>query len=413
MSSLVDRRRERNRARRMRDGKALALHFNQGQIGHGSAIMSYSGGDNGTYFDSDGVLQISGADEPRLGLLVEEERENIFPSSDVLDFLTSNGASASTAVTAPDGTTSEITIIDEPSSSANKFQEDTILAAVANNEIWTFTVFDQAGTLTSGVTIGINITGGTAIDTRASFNLAGFSAIATFGSPTATSIKDFGDWKLLTITATNNATGNTNMKPRIWHGRGTTGDTNDDTPTGTAYYWGPMCEKGAFSTSVILTTVGAVTRTADIPTNALSDIPIDATDHSGLFKGRTALGGGTQTLMSMDDGTANERIYIERNPSDEIHLIVVDGGVTQADLNLGTVADDTDFKVAYRVAANDYAGSLDGAAVVADTGGTMPTVTTLRWGHNYTSADHWNRTIVGGSLWTVSKGDAQLQALSN
>lgn len=91
MSSLVDRRRERNRARRMRNGKALDLHFNQGQIGHGSAVLIYSGGDNGTYFDSDGVLQTSGADEPRInanppsgispGILIEEARTNHFLNS--------------------------------------------------------------------------------------------------------------------------------------------------------------------------------------------------------------------------------------------------------------------------------------------------------------------------------------------
>ncbi len=107
-------------------------------------------------------------------------------------------------------------------------------------------------------------------------------------------------------------------------------------------------------------------------------------------------------VWQIDDGTENERYRIERNSSNEIHVIATDGGVDQADLNLGTVADLTDLKVAVRLAANDFAASLDGAAVVTDTSGTLPTVTTSRLGMD-TSGNEWGSPIGWAKMFDVGK----------
>ncbi len=149
----------------------------------------------------------------------------------------------------------------------------------------------------------------------------------------------------------------------------------------------PKEAQSALALSDIKTTNAAVTRAADVATNTS---PVAA--KTVFIAARTAPAGGTQVLLQRDDGDENERIRIERNSSDEIHFIVTDGGVDQADLNLGTVADDTDFGVAVRFAANDFAGSLDGAAVVTDTGGTIPTITTERFGVD-SAGNYWNSTI--------------------
>lgn len=177
-------------------------------------------------------------------------------------------------------------------------------------------------------------------------------------------------------------------------------------------FWGAQMEESAFPTSYIATAGVTVARNADAATITLSDIEFDTGNNSGFIEARTAIVGGTQTLISIDDGTINERIYIERNSSDEIHLLVVDGGVTQADLNFGVVADNTVFKLAYRASANDFAGCLDGAAVITDTSGTMPTLTTKRYGRDHASANYWNRTIMRDSVWSHKQPNARLQALT-
>ena len=64
---------------------------------------------------------------------------------------------------------------------------------------------------------------------------------------------------------------------------------------------------------------------------------------------------------------------------DSALLRVVDGGVTQAD-GTGTFVNSTAFKAAGAWAANDFAHSFNGAAVVTDGSVTLPTVTTLQMG---------------------------------
>ncbi len=128
-----------------------------------------------------------------------------------------------------------------------------------------------------------------------------------------------------------------------------------------------------------------------------------------LISARTGYNAGV--VCQIDDGTENQRYRIERNASNEIHVIITDGG-TVTDINLGVVADLTDFKVAVRLddGADYFAASLDGAAVnVPPGGGTLPTVTTIRFGTD-TSGDEWNSTIASVKLWNVGKPNAFLQS---
>ena len=71
------------------------------------------------------------------------------------------------------------------------------------------------------------------------------------------------------------------------------------------------------------------------------------------------------------------------------------------------MADRTDFKVAVRLKANDFAASLDGAAVVTDTSGTLPTVTTIHIGMD-SADDEWNDVIKVIKLWNIGKPNAFL-----
>ncbi len=168
----------------------------------------------------------------------------------------------------------------------------------------------------------------------------------------------------------------------------------------------PKEAQSAFVLSDIKTTNAAVTRAADVATNTS---PVAA--KTVFIAARTAPGGGTQVLWQRDDGDENERIRIERNSSDEIRFIVTDGGVDQCDLDLGSVADDTDFKVAVRFAANDFAGSLDAAAVVTDTGGTIPTITIERFGVD-SAGNYWNSTIDRYGNFSRGLPDGTLQNLT-
>lgn len=147
------------------------------------------------------------------------------------------------------------------------------------------------------------------------------------------------------------------------------------------YIAGSQFETGAIATSPIPTFGATVTRAADADNSVLTAIPFSATLGTIYLKGRTPKAAAAAVLASLDDGTANERIRITYTGTN-IVIVITDGGSGVASIDLGAVAVDTAYQVTLAWAANDVAASLDGAAIVADTSVTLPTVTTLRIGYS-------------------------------
>lgn len=143
-------------------------------------------------------------------------------------------------------------------------------------------------------------------------------------------------------------------------------------------------EVGAFITSPIRTTSATVTRAADQDGKATSGFPWSATNGMLVVKARPILANSLGAMVSVNDGTGNEEIVLYRDASGNLVYQVEDGGVNQlAPLDsAANAADATAFTMAAAYKANDFAVSVGGAAVVADTGGTLPTVTTLEFGAN-------------------------------
>lgn len=165
-------------------------------------------------------------------------------------------------------------------------------------------------------------------------------------------------------------------------------------------------EEGAFSSSEILTDSSAEARSADDISHTISQRPV-----TYYWEGRTARGGGSQVFGQIDDGTENERIRLERNASDEIHLIVTDGGVAQADLNLGTKADDTNLKVAAVVDTNNVKAIMDGGTEQTDVLATMPTVTTVRFCKDSAAGEEWYGFMAKHTAWAQEFTSTELSNL--
>jgi hypothetical protein len=139
-------------------------------------------------------------------------------------------------------------------------------------------------------------------------------------------------------------------------------------------------ETGSFATSPIPTTTATVTRSADV-------CQITGTDFSGFWnepagalvaEGDTPAS-GTRSLVSANNATANESSVL-RTVGTDPQFVVTDGGVEQASIDAGTVSSSTAFKLAAAYTVNDFAVSKDGAAVVTDTSGTIPTPTQITIG---------------------------------
>lgn len=166
-------------------------------------------------------------------------------------------------------------------------------------------------------------------------------------------------------------------------------------------------EKQPYPTPRIPTTSVEVTRAA--PTMAFTRT--SPTALSVAIKARTPAGSGTNVLWQIDDGTAANRLRIVRNASNEIHFIATVGSSDVADINLGTVANSTVFRVAFRAAANDFAACLNGGSVSTDTVGSMPAgMVNGRISGDSASSNQWAGTIASLSEWTgVSLTNSALQ----
>lgn len=146
-------------------------------------------------------------------------------------------------------------------------------------------------------------------------------------------------------------------------------------------------------TSNIPTTSAAVTRAADVAliTNAYA-----LADQAWVIRGRTPRrisGGAANVAFQVDDGTGNNRRSVRYGTDGKLHVIATVAGVDQCDLDLGAVANDTDFTIACRFSDNAFAASLNGGAIVTDMSGGNPLgLTTARIGRSSTG-NYWNSTI--------------------
>lgn len=149
-------------------------------------------------------------------------------------------------------------------------------------------------------------------------------------------------------------------------------------------------EQGAFASMPIFPPVGtpgASTRGADLvaPTLASLGIPAsgDCTLLFDLVIPQAAPTGVNQTLLVVDDSTANNRLALQ-NPGGGATIVPsrVTGGSGASGSSAGTFTPGTPFRVAASIRAGRIAASVAGGAVVAATGGPTSGLTHLRIGND-------------------------------
>lgn len=200
-------------------------------------------------------------------------------------------------------------------------------------------------------------------------------------------VKDAGNYWEITLSMQNTGNGNTLLNYRCWPTYGDSLTTENDPGAGSIVYdFGQFELNSSFATSPIETGGSVVTRAADVLEGAFNE-------SSGTLHFVGEHKGGDGVLWQADDTTINERIRLEVSSGD-VRLVVDDGGTNQATLNAGALASDGTYAVAFRFGASDFAISLDGATAVAQSSGTVPTVTTQRFGRdtNATAGLNWYKT---------------------
>jgi hypothetical protein len=277
---------------------------------------------SGTYVDSSGYIASASTDVARLthnssgtrlGLLVEEQRQNLLRRSE--DFGTTwtntNTTETTNTTTAPDNTTTADTITESAGTNQNRFMSQSV--TITSGVTYTASIYAKAGSATV-MQIFAN-SNGFGSNVWANFNLSNGTLGTNNGSANvAQSITDVGNgWYRCTLTATaTNSTTSTLINPAF---------TNNNTAAGRApsytvtagnekdfYLWGAQLEVGNAATSYISTAGSAVTRSADLA--HVLDSSITSWGDPGALVIHFYPPGQAGTLLSTDD-VANEQLGIQ------------------------------------------------------------------------------------------------------
>jgi hypothetical protein len=375
---------------------SLALNFTSGLLNPRITVARLL--DTATRVNSSGLVESISANLPRFdydpisktcrGLLIEESRQNIQRQSE--DFSTTWAKSNSTVTTnttvSPDGTLTADTITATANSANVSF-----LQTITNGATYTFSVFvksitsDTANLGFSNVALGPTFT----------FSTESFNVVSNW----TTSIQKFDNgWYRITASRISNTTFGGMLIQIATSGQSIAA-------------WGAQMEVGTFPTSYIKTTTAAVTRNADVATITGSNFSNfwKAGKGSALVRARPTTVSGTRPLIQFDDTTADNIIALRGNAANP-ELYIRSGGSDQAQIDAGTIAANTRYRLAGSWATNDCAASINSGAAVRDGVATIPIVTQARLGSDGTNylngyleaIEYYDARMLNASLQVVS-----------
>ena len=367
-----------------------------------------------TFIDRNRVLSTAPANVARfdhdpvtgqsLGLLVRPQEQNLLLRSEDFSTTWSNAGTTETvnATLAPDENFTADKIIEEATTGVHLISQ---AFTPLNGVTYTSSIFLKAAERGfaffgfSGGSMGLNM---------ASVNLSTGAVATAVGTPAIRSPEIFPNgWYRFSAAFTSAGTSLSSVEVRlstdgVWANRSYTGVAGSG-----VFAFGAQLNPGSVAHSYVPTTTATVTASADVVDLIGAAIANNIRTLVVEFRSPAV---GTSGVVSINDNTANERIGVNVAGTDP-RLVVVDGGVEQANINGGTIVAGARSRVAVRIGANDFAMSFNGGAVVADTSGTLPTVDRLMLGRTQ-AGEYLGGTIARVFGWNMPMSDATLQALS-
>lgn len=358
---------------------------------------------HGPRFDHDPVTQA-----PR-GLLIEEQRTNLsLASSDLTDPVFAGGSGVSIIANqglAPDGTETMDLMQETTATSTHAIGQTTSITAGLT---YALSRVVKKGPGASAPDI-IQLTGGqTAFGASqyANFNISAGTITASAGGTAAIVNLGGGRFRLIWI-VTAIASGVNSISVLSFTNNNPTATRTPSyagTATANVLVWGDQAEMGSFATSYIPTGASQVTRLADAATMSGANFSNWYNQAEGTFVAKlipNSPAAPNPIPWSVSDGTANERIILY--PGGGWTLAAVDGGVTLASLTAGVYTQNTVNKISCSYKVDEFAISVNGAAPVVDTSGTLPSVTKLEIGSNL-GASFLNGWLCNLIYWRTYRG---------
>ena len=359
-------------------GAALSLDFTNGNPL--DSRITFSRASSATRVNKSGLIETVATNAPRFdydpitlqpkGLLIEEQRTNLLLQSGFAGAATGTPGTAPTNWTiANTGGTIDSVVVDSigqnivgVSASANRqvFSQTVTLSANTSYYCSCFVVSNSGlainqligvFTLPTGATSSYLINGNTVANPNVAIPVAG-DRIA-----------------VLVAVSTTAGTGLFRI------GVGVSGNS-----TGSHVFKWPQVEAGSFATSYIPTTTAQATRAADVATMTGANFSSWYNQSEGtLFAEAASV--SARPVITIDDGTMNNRYQLTLGSGYSPGFAVVSGGVVSADLYAAAATQNTYVREAGAYRPNDFALSANGGSVTTDTSGALPvSVNTLRLG---------------------------------
>lgn len=389
--------------------------------------LTFTRASQATYWGSDGLLKTASTNEARFeyepntlvkrGLKIEPQATNLLRYSNDLsqtDWVkTSSTIIQNTSETnSPDGLQNAIKITNSGSGDSI-FQS---ISSFAIGEKICQSFFIKRGTLDwVRLAISDNINGATDIvrywinlssKTKGSYTQIG---TATFDSFDITLLPN--DWVKVNISARLNGT---HTSARFYVFTSDADLSTNRASLGRIYYrFGHQAEISYFS-SYIQTTTATVTRSADMVTMSIGAWYNSAqgsilAQYMSNYLATTDIA----TVMSMNDGTANNRMLLRsNNGSGSQQMLVTSGGTEQANITAIGIATLTPYKTALGYNANDFAIVSNNGSIATDTSGTAPSINMLRLGSNVGTTESVNGWLRSFKYYPTKLSNLTLQALT-
>ena len=339
-----------------------------------------------------------------LGLLVEEQRTNLLTySSDYTNVAWLKGNSTITAntIVAPDGTLTASKLIESTSAGYHYLQESITFDGTTK----TISIYAKAAER-NWIALGTGA--------ECTFNLSTGTIGALGVSTTSASITPVGNgWYRCSVTGADISGGNyvflqPNSTAISYTGDGVSG----------VYLWGAQLEAGSFPTSYIKTEASQVTRSADSASMTGANFSDwYRPDEGSLFVDFKFELSGYAGDTAMFVGGGNVIAYRSANETTGTNVVIYNKGVFEVDVadTQPTVAGNT--KTAFCYATNDFALTVNGGAIIADSSVIVPTtMTTLNIGAGAVGGAGYrecNTTIKKLAYYPQRLSNENLQALTS
>ncbi len=345
----------------------MALDFTTGVL---DPRVTFTRASTATFVGSNGLIQTAAINAPRFdyspstlapkGLLIEEQRANLFVQSQFQASWTANAGTTTflgTYVTSPDGTDNG-RILNDTSAAAAAYVFQSV--SFTSGTVYTLSVYVKKGVSRYFALTSFTQSG------RALFDLNNYSLSSVTGIVTSATITDAGGgWYRCTATMTASATGANNLG---------FGDFEAG-PTGDLYYlWGAQIEAGAFATSYIPTVASQATRNPDLVSMTGTNFSDWYNASEGavfvqIFRGDAT--GSSRGAWRIDSGATNNGMdYRPYGSNNTVNI----SGASQVDIYPGGGVANSVVRNVFGYKVNNFAAATNGGAAVTDTLGNLPTV---------------------------------------